>query len=251
MERRPARMPLSAPRGPLWRKVQRELEEDISRGLLQPGQRLPAEDALAIRFGAHRHTIRRAISRLQDKGMVRAEQGRGTFVQEQVVMHRLARRSRLSRTCAQFGMSPARTVIEAKRVRASRSVAQGLGVPIGTIVQRVDTLRVIDKRPVVVTSHFYPLPRFDGIAERISESGSVAMALAQFGVADLTHVSSRISARIPSQRDAKLLCQPMSRPILRMVSASVDETGRPVQFTEGRFAASLIELTIGYDPPHD
>jgi len=243
-------MPLPASGGPLWRKVQLELEEDINRGLIQPGQKLPAEDALAIRFGAHRHTIRRAISRLQDKGMVRAEQGRGTFVQEQVVMHRLARHSRLSRTCEQSGMSPVRTVIEAKRVRASRIVAQGLGVLVGTIVQRVDTLRVVDKRPVVVTSHYYALPRFEGIAERIRASGSITTALKEFGVADLTHVSSRISARMPSQRDAKLLCQPVSRPILRMVNASVDQTGRPVQFTEGRFAASLIELTIGYDPSH-
>ncbi|MBB4428313.1 GntR family phosphonate transport system transcriptional regulator [Bradyrhizobium sp. CIR48] len=236
---------------PLWRQVQFALEEEIGRGVIQPGQRLPAEEALADRFGMHRQTIRRAISRLQEKGIVRAEQGRGTFVQEQVVIHRLARRSRVGQTSERMGLKPIRQVIEAKRVRANRIVAQGLGVPVGIIVQRVETLRFINDRPVSVTSHFYPLPRFDGIAKSIQESGSVTKALVAFGVADFTHVWTTISAKIPSQRDAKLLGQPVSRPILRTINASVDEAGKPVQFTEARFAARLIELTIRYDPARD
>jgi GntR family transcriptional regulator, phosphonate transport system regulatory protein len=232
---------------PLWRQVQLALQSDIEAGLLSPGDKLPSETILATRFSANRHTIRRAIQSLEDKGILRAEQGRGTFVQAQLIAHPLARRSRLSTTSRNVGRATRREVIDARKVKAGYTVARGLNVTANTVVLQVETLRFIDDVPMVVTSHFYPLPRFDGIDEKIRESGSVTSALAQYGVDELTHVLGRISARVPAQKDAKLLQQPVSRPVLCTLNSSVDANNRYVQFTDTRFAASLIELTMFYE----
>lgn len=63
-----------------WARIERELREDIELGGLVPGSRLPSEHLLAERFGVNRHTVRRALSALQERGLIRVEQGKGTFV---------------------------------------------------------------------------------------------------------------------------------------------------------------------------
>ncbi|WP_293761837.1 GntR family transcriptional regulator, partial [uncultured Aquitalea sp.] len=69
----------------VWRQIENTLAEEIAGGRLQAGERLPTELQLAERFGVNRHTIRRAVSTLVERGLLRVEQGRGTFVQDNAI----------------------------------------------------------------------------------------------------------------------------------------------------------------------
>ena len=232
---------------PLWRSIQFTLEDEIAKGVFVSGQQLPTEAQLARRFGVHRQTIRRAILRLRDKGLVRAEQGRGTFVQDRIVVHFLDRHARISQSSRRQGRESYRSVVGARNVRGSKRICDALELPLGTIVRRIETLRFIDERPVLVTSHFFPLPRFKGIDENIRQTGSVSGALEEFGVHDLAHLVTHIAAATPSQRDARLLQQPVSRPVLRLFNVSVDSNNRRIQVSVGRHASAHIELCVHYD----
>lgn len=52
------------------------IRERILDGSLSPGTRLPSEDELAHKFGVSRPTIRLAMRRLQDLGVITSERGR-------------------------------------------------------------------------------------------------------------------------------------------------------------------------------
>src|SRR5262245_55865358 len=80
----------------LWRIIETTLATEISAGVFKPGDRLPTEAELARRFAVNRHTLRRAMAALADAGKVRIEQGRGTFVQENVIEYPVSRRTRFS-----------------------------------------------------------------------------------------------------------------------------------------------------------
>src|SRR2546430_17275370 len=54
----------------------------ILRGDHPPDSRLPPEDRLAELFKVSRLTVREAVKALRGKGVVRVEQGRGTFVNQ-------------------------------------------------------------------------------------------------------------------------------------------------------------------------
>lgn len=60
--------------------VMRQIEELILRGILRPGERLPAERELAERLGVSRPSLREAISNLQDVGLLATKAGSGVFV---------------------------------------------------------------------------------------------------------------------------------------------------------------------------
>jgi GntR family transcriptional regulator, transcriptional repressor for pyruvate dehydrogenase complex len=70
-----------------WRKpprlceeIARDLAQAISKGRLRPGDFLPAEQALAEKYGASRTAVREALMVLNTRGMVEVMHGRGTRV---------------------------------------------------------------------------------------------------------------------------------------------------------------------------
>ncbi len=61
--------------------VVEELSERIVSGALAEGEVLPTEPALCEEFGFSRTVVREALKLLEQRGLVRVEQGRGTTVQ--------------------------------------------------------------------------------------------------------------------------------------------------------------------------
>lgn len=60
--------------------VVRQVEHLILRGILRPGERLPAERELADRLEVSRPSLRDAIAELQRSGLLAARRGSGVFV---------------------------------------------------------------------------------------------------------------------------------------------------------------------------
>lgn len=60
--------------------VVRQIEQLILRGVLRPGERLPAERELAERLDVSRPSLRDAIAELSDRGLLTSRAGSGVFV---------------------------------------------------------------------------------------------------------------------------------------------------------------------------
>lgn len=56
-----------------------DLRTRIVDGVIQPGDKLPSENALISEFGVSRTVVRSALTRLQAEGLVETERGRGSF----------------------------------------------------------------------------------------------------------------------------------------------------------------------------
>lgn len=66
--------------GPSDVEIYRKLRDAIEAGRFEPGDRLPPERDLAVRFGSSRNLVRRAVQRLERERRVIRHVGRGTFV---------------------------------------------------------------------------------------------------------------------------------------------------------------------------
>lgn len=66
--------------GPLYVQIARELKEQIVSGAYPVGAQLPTEDELCERFSVSRYTVREALRRLREDGLVTSRQGAGTVV---------------------------------------------------------------------------------------------------------------------------------------------------------------------------
>ena len=66
--------------GPRATRVYEALRRSIAGGELPPGTKLPAHTELAQQYGVAPLTMRMVLGRLEERGLVSREQGRGTFV---------------------------------------------------------------------------------------------------------------------------------------------------------------------------
>lgn len=62
----------------------KDIKKGINSGKYLPGQKIPSENELAEKFGASRQTVRKAISKLTEEGLLYARHGSGTFVAERI-----------------------------------------------------------------------------------------------------------------------------------------------------------------------
>ena len=65
-----------------YRKILEKLRDEIASGKYKPGQRLPSEAELVLRYGASRMTVFRAMRELQSLGIVTRRVGSGTYVSQ-------------------------------------------------------------------------------------------------------------------------------------------------------------------------
>jgi GntR family phosphonate transport system transcriptional regulator len=109
-----------------WRQIADDVAGDIEAGRLAAGAQLPTEAALAARFGVNRHTVRRALAALAERGLVRATQGRGTFVETQRLAYPIGRRTRFSEIVSKAGREAWGDLIGAETVPADPATAEAL-----------------------------------------------------------------------------------------------------------------------------
>lgn len=72
--------PGDAAETPLFLQIARALIEDVRRGRLKPGARLPGSRSLAESLAVHRNTVIAAYNELLSEGWIEARHGRGTYV---------------------------------------------------------------------------------------------------------------------------------------------------------------------------
>ncbi len=240
--------PQDAPeRDRFWSRIAHELADAIGQGMYVPGERLPSEHALAEQFGVNRHTIRRSLASLVQRGLVRSTQGRGTFVETFAVDLALGKRTRHRHNLAQAGVRGGLQVLQSHTVQATADQAHALNVAVDSPLLFLQVLGEGAGQPLHVSERFFPLPRFAKLSEVVQASGSITEAFAQHGVTDYLRQESRISARMPSKEVAGLLSQASTRPVLVVSSVNVDPQGVPIEFALAWFAGDRVTLTVKHD----
>jgi len=115
----------------LWRQVADGIERGIADGRFAAGEKLPGEMEIAETYRVNRHTVRRALATLAERGLVRAERGSGTYVETRRIAYPLRSRTRFSEIVGAGGQEPRGQLIDTSEDVATRELARELGLKTG------------------------------------------------------------------------------------------------------------------------
>lgn len=235
-------MPISSPIAK-YHLIEVTLATRIREGAYDDGG-LPGERALAAEFEVARVTIRNALQRLGDQGLVVRRQRRGTAAisglgapaQPKLLRYDLDR-------FLDRGRKDKRKVIRFGFVPASALVATALSVALNELVLRVVRVRSDGATPLTYTEVFVLKRLSPGISRTALERKAFVQVLEESGVKIGTAEQSISSVGAPPPVSAALGVA-LHSPVLKLTRVIHDQTGLPVQLLLGWYRADRFEVRM-------
>jgi DNA-binding GntR family transcriptional regulator len=227
---------------PLYFQIAENLKQAITDGTLKPGDRLDNELDLTERLGVSRPTVRQAVQRLVDQGLVVRRRGLGTVVMAPRILRSVALTSLYDDLSAN-GRQPATTVLGVTEIEADDQLAAILSLRPGAPVLSVDRLRLADGIPLALMHNYLPAGLLKSEpADALEKTGLYELLRSQ-GV-QLQAGEQVIAARKATAHEAKLLAAPRGATVLTMTRTTFDQAGQPVEHGSHAYLAERYSFRM-------
>jgi len=229
---------------PRYYEIEQALRARVAK--LSPGDPLPSDAELCEEFGVSRMTARNAMTQLVQAGIVQRIPGRGTFVAKQPVHRQAGSLISFSDEMRRRGRRP-RSRLLTRRTRAGTGVETvSLGLRSGSEVVELVRLRLADEEPIAIEASAFA-PSLAAVLEDADlEDGSLFDTLVGAGHVPTAGRASLV-AEAATATDARHLGIKRGGPLLVERRLIFDQSGRPLELTESRYAADRYTLEVSFD----
>ncbi len=226
-----------------YQQIAAQLEHEL-RSTYRCGDYLPPENQLADRFQVNRHTLRRAVDELVERGWLQRRQGIGTLVLMRPYDYPLHSQARFSQNLLDQGSHPTSERLLGVLRPCTDHVASAIGREEGDTVIHLRTLRRVNNVPVCVIDHY--LPDLDWWpALQHFHSGSLHDFIRSEIKQPLSRHTTRINARRALAKESKLLEIVPQAPLLCVRTLNIcDSNGSVAEYSVSLTRADMIELTM-------
>lgn len=226
----------SAAFSPLYRQIKDLLVQALDRGDWKPGEAIPSETELALRFQVSQGTVRKAVDELAAENLLLRRQGKGTFVSTH---HEARVRFRFLRLAPNQGeVQPAESqVLDCRRVRASAEIARLLELKGGDPVVAIRRLLSFASVPTVVDDIYLPGALFKGLSAELLNGyrGPLyGFFETEFGIS-MVRAEEKVRAVSADAEISSLLGVVQDTPILKVDRISFTYADRPVELRMGHY----------------
>jgi GntR family transcriptional regulator len=228
---------------PIYLQLEAVLREQIQRGILQPGSKLPSETDLAAEFGVGRSTLRKVLERLVLANLITKWPGKGSFVAVPRLSLSPSTLSFHSQMTAAGHVVTSRVLLR-EVIPAPARVAQALNLPTESQVIHLRRLRLLDGEPVAIHSAYLPYPSYDRISSHDLQTRSLSEAMERATGARV--VSSRDVLRVTAAEaeEAALLDIPVRSPVVVLRGVDYADLGLAVRYSEGMYRSDRFDFVV-------
>ena len=221
---------------PLYRQIKGLIMQSLESGEWRPGEAIPSEIELAVRYKVSQGTVRKAIDELSAEKHLLRRQGKGTFV----ATHDEARAQfRFLRLMPDEGEQewPASQLLDCRRARASAEVARLLELRAGDGVVVLRRVLNFADEPIVFEQIYLPGTLFRNLSAEIFNEykGSMYKLFeTEFGTR-MIRAEEKIRAVAADAVAAELLRVPRDTPLLCVERVAFSYGEKPVEFRRGYY----------------
>lgn len=232
-------VPASPTFSPLYRQIKSLLLQRLESGEWRPGEAIPSESELAIRFNVSQGTVRKAIDEMAAENLLVRRQGKGTFVATHDDARAFFRFLRLMPLDG-GGQQSKSIPLECWRAKAGTEAARMLALNLGDPIVIVRRVLQFSGKPVVVDEIYLPGEVFGEISlELLREyQGSLySFFESRFGVR-MIRAEERLRAVPADKVSAELLGVADGSPLLSVERVSFTYGDKPVEWRRGLYSTA-------------
>jgi len=222
---------------PLYRQIKSLMLQALEEGEWHPGEIIPSETELAVRFNVSQGTVRKAVDEMAAENLLVRRQGKGTFVASHDDPRAFFRFLRLAAVHGEIG--PARSIpLECWRAKAGQEAARVFGIKLADPIIIVRRLLEFSGKPVVLDEIYLPGDTFSGLTldELKASQGSLySLFESRFGVR-MVRAQERLRAVAADRTSAEILQVAEGSPLLSVERISFSYGDRPVEWRRGLYS---------------
>jgi GntR family transcriptional regulator len=224
---------------PLYRQIKNLILQALESGEWRPGQAIPSEQELALRFSVSQGTVRKAVDEMAAENLLVRKQGKGTFVASHNDPRSLFRFLRLTPLSGELE-HPTSLPLECWRAKAGQEASRILGIEQGAPIIIVRRLLKFSGKPVVVDEIYLPGEVFQGLSFEMLQgwSGSLySLFETRFGLR-MIRASEHIRAVAADRSAAEALRVAEGTPLLSVERVTYTYGDRPVEWRRGLYSTA-------------
>jgi GntR family transcriptional regulator len=227
---------------PLYAQVEAVLTSSIADGTLPPGSRVPSEDSLIERFAVSRTTIRKTIQNLASSGLIEIRRGKGTFVTQPKITQELTELSGFVEDMRALGRNPSARLVAKEIVPAGEAVARQLGLTAGTLVVRIQRVRLADNMPLSFDETYLPREIGEKIIDNDLETEPIFSLLEEKYNMPLVEAEYRLEAISAEPEVARALDIAAGSPVFLIERTSYCAGRQPVDYEKLHYRGDQIRF---------
>ena len=229
---------------PLHEQITRWLGALISDGLLNSGDRIPAERDLSAALGVSRMTLRQAISTLDQQGRLRQVRGRngGTFVTQPSIEVDLTSLPGFAHQIRSANQHASSVVVSSETTSASGELSAMLGVTPGSVIYKVVRIRKANDLPIAFEESYFPAAALPGFLEQ-DLADSLYDLLQSYGQRPIK-AQEYLTPVVASREEAHHLGVAEGTPLLRIARTAYSSTDEIVELSFDLFRADIVKIGV-------
>lgn len=225
---------------PLYQHVYDTIIARIVSGELGPGAMLPSETDLGRELGVSQGTARKALSALEQRGILQRRQGRGTFVATTTPESDHFHFFRLRRANGSDA-APALETESLTRRTANAVERETFGK--GDVFE-IERGRSIDGKTVVREVSALPAALFPGLTDRAPLPNALyALYQQAFGIA-IAEADEQLRAVLAEAGDALMMGVAEGTPLIEVRRRAMDISGRCVELRHSRYLTDDLHYAV-------
>jgi len=225
---------------PLYRQIKGLILQALESGEWRPGQVIPSEQELAVRFNVSQGTVRKAIDEMAADNILVRRQGRGTYVASHTDPRQMFRFLRLVPEDGELYTHPKSVPVDCWRAKAGQEAACMLAIEPGAQIIIVRRVLQFGGKPIVADEIYLPEELYQGLNMEMLQvwnSSLYSLFETRFGLR-MIRAQERIRAVAADRAAAELLQVDEGTPLLSVERVTYTYGDKPVEWRRGVYSTA-------------
>lgn len=209
-----------------WEMLQGKLHTKFQK--LAPHSQIPSVRQLATQYDVSSMTVRQALSKLQELGLLYTIPGSGTYVAGQKLSKKLVFIS-FSEEIKEKGMKPSSEILRAEKVTVKdEQLARVLQIEVGDFAYRIKRVRLADGIALAIEDTYVPCENAPGLLDQDLGSSLYEIFKNVFE-RNVVRAESSVSPVLLDKEQAEILNAPVKTPSLLFKLTGFDSRGKTME----------------------
>lgn len=228
---------------PKYLEIADAIHQEIRQEIYKQGDKLPVERELQERFGASRMTIRHALQKLDQQGVVRIDRGRGAFVMD-LMIQRSKEILGVTELMERKGLKCHSKVLHLERIKPDEHIREAMNLKETDEVYFLHRIRYANDEAIAVEYAHINALYCPGLEMFNFESFSLYDVFYEHYHLDLSWARDDIRADSIRGEDAHILLQAKSGPALIVYNTAYDLNNNPIEYTKTIYNYKMFTYTV-------